>query len=393
MKYNFDETVKRKNTNSIKYDFAKEFRKPEGVLPMWVADMDFRTPPEVIEALVNTAKHGIFGYTEVKEDYYNSVKDWFSKRFGFKIENDWLVKTPGVVFSVATAVRALTNPGDRVIIQPPVYYPFREVIISNKRKVIRNPLVYKNGKYFIDYKDFEEKIITNKVKMFILCSPHNPVGRVWTKSELTRIGEICLKHKVIVVSDEIHCDFIYKGFKHTVFPSINKNFLNHTVLCTAPSKSFNLAGLQVSNIFIANKTMREKYKAQMKKQGNNQINTMGLAACTAAYSKGARWMDELNEYLQNNLNFVREFINKNLPGVKLVETEGTYLIWLDFTSFKLSEKNLDDLILNKAKIWVDNGNMFGREGNGFIRINIACPLATVKTAMGRIKRALDKNIY
>lgn len=386
----FDQVIDRKGTLSLKYDFAVEKGMPEDVIPLWVADMDFSTPPEVIDALVKTSQHGIFGYTESKQEYFGALHHWFKSRFDWEIDRHWLIKTPGVVFAIAAAVRALTEKGDAVMIQRPVYYPFSRVIEDNERKLVNNALVYENGSYGIDFEDFEEKIMTHKVKLFILCSPHNPVGRVWTREELTRMGDICLKHGVIVVSDEIHADFIYPGYTHTLFPSIKPEFLDNTVLCTAPSKTFNLAGLQVSNIFIANKELKRKVKQEIARTGYSQLNTLGLVACQAAYTYGEPWLEELKLYLSENLRFIREFIASRLPQVKLVEPQGTYLVWLDFRELGLSQAALDDLIIHGAKLWLDSGTMFGEEGEGFQRVNIACPRSVLEKAFHSLEKALKE---
>ncbi|WP_341877945.1 MalY/PatB family protein [Defluviitalea saccharophila] len=388
MTYNFDEIIDRKNTNSIKYDFAAERGKPEDILPLWVADMDFRTPSPVIEALVKAAQHGIFGYSDTKEEYFWSVYNWYNTRFNWSVKREWLVKTPGVVYGIATAIRALTDEGDAVMIQQPVYYPFSDLILANQRKLINNPLIYKNGKYYMDFEDFEEKIIKHKVKIFILCSPHNPVGRVWTNEELTRVGDLCIKHNVMVISDEIHGDFTYKGIKHFVFADLKPEYLNNSIICTAPSKTFNLAGLQVSNIFIPNRDIRRKFKEEMKRTGYSQLNTLGLVACQAAYEHGAPWLEELKEYLEGNLEFIRNFLAERLPQIKIVEPEGTYLVWLDCRALNLSEEELEDLIVNKAKLWLDGGTMFGREGEGFQRINIACPRVILEKAFLQLEEGI-----
>lgn len=388
MSYNFDEIIDRKGTNSLKYDFTIERGKPADILPLWVADMDFITPVEVTESLVKTAQHGIFGYSDSKQEYFDSLCNWFKIRFDWKIEQNWLVKTPGVVYAIATAIRALTHEGDAVMIQQPVYYPFSESILSNKRKLINNTLVYKNEKYHIDFDDFESKILKHKVKLFILCSPHNPVGRVWTKEELIQLGDICIKHGIVVVSDEIHADFIYKGNKHYIFASLKPEYLNNAIICTSPSKTFNLAGLQVSNIFIANKEIKRKFQEEMKRTGYSQINTMGLVACQAAYQQGAQWVDALKGYLTGNLDFVRGFLAERLPQIRLIEPQGTYLIWLNFQSLNLSEEELEDLIVNKANLWLDRGIMFGSGGKGFERINIACPRATLEKALRQLEKAV-----
>jgi len=361
------------------------------VLPLWVADMDFTTPDEVKEAMMRGVQHGIYGYSETKQEYFDSVYHWFKDRFQWEPKREWLVKTPGVVFAIATAVRAFTKEGDAVLIQKPVYYPFTEVIQANHRKLVNNPLVYRNGEYHIDFVDFEEKIIDNGVKLFILCSPHNPVGRVWTKEELIQLGEICIKHGVIIISDEIHADFTYQGYQHNIFASLKSEFLNCSIVCTAPSKTFNLAGLQVSNIFIADRKIRHAYKEEINRTGYSQLNTMGLIACQAAYQYGAPWLDELKDYLQDNLIFIRSFLKDRLPKVKLVEPQGTYLLWLDFTGYGLSEEELENLVISKAKLWLDGGTMFGKEGEGFQRMNIACPRSIIEKALLQLEEAF-KNL-
>ncbi|MDR2426744.1 MAG: pyridoxal phosphate-dependent aminotransferase [Endomicrobium sp.] len=388
MKYNFDKIIDRKNTNSLKYDFAFEQGYPQDVLPLWVADMDFQTPPEVRRVLIQSAKHAVFGYTVPKNSYFDAVQNWFFKKFGFKSKHEWIVTSPGIVFSIASAIKAFTSKNDSVLIQTPVYYPFHSCVKVNGRKLVKNSLVYCNGKYIIDFKDFERKITTNNIKLFLLCSPHNPVGRVWTKNELLKMGKVCLKHDVIIVSDEIHCDFIFKGYEHTVFATLGKKFLNDSIICTSPSKTFNLAGLQISNIFIADEDKRHKFKLEIEKTGYSQLNTMGIISCQSAYENDTRWVDELNEYLQNNLEYIRNFIKENIPMVKLIEPEGTYLLWLDFRGLKITESKLKNLIANEAKLHLSYGKGFGVEGKGFFRINIACPLSTIKKAFNRLKNAI-----
>ena len=392
MKFNFDEIIDRYNTNSIKYDFAPERGKPEGLIPLWVADMDFKTAPCVTEALVKSAEHSIFGYTEAKKEgcYFNAVQKWFAHRFNFKIKPEWVIKTPGVVFAVFTAIRAYTQAQDAVLIQTPVYYPFRESVEANGRLLVTNPLLYTDGKYKINFDDFENKIVKNNVKLFVLCSPHNPVGRVWTKNELFQMGEICLKHDVIVVSDEIHCDFIFPGSKHTVFGTLNENFLNNSIICTSPSKTFNLAGLQTANIFIADSKLRQKFREETAKTGYSQLNTMGLVSCQASYENGGEWLDEMLLYLEKNYRYVKEFLNANLPEIRIAALEGTYLIWLDLNAYGLSDVQLDKVLVEKAGLWVTSGNIFGDEGKGFIRINIACPLSVLKKAFSQMAKALKE---
>lgn len=389
MKYNFDEIVDRRNTDCLKYDFAVERGKPEDVLPLWVADMDFRTAPGIIERAVADASFGIYGYTDNKDDYFQAVAAWYENYFDWKVEKKWLVKTPGVVFAVGIAVQALTKEGDAVMIQQPVYYPFSEVIKDNDRVLVNNALVLRDGHYEIDFEDFEDKIIQNNVKLFVLCSPHNPVGRVWTADELHRMGEICLKHDVKVVSDEIHSDFVYEGRKHYVFSTVDPAFEDISIICTAPSKTFNLAGLQTSNIFIPNAQIRKAFKRKISAAGYGQPNMIGLHACQAAYETGREWLEELKVYLKGNLDYVRTYLEENLPQIKLIEPEGTYLIWLDCRALGLSEEKLEHLIVNEAKLWLDSGAIFGAVGEGFERINIACPRAVLKEAMERLHRAVS----
>ena len=390
MKYDFSQVIERNNTLSIKYDFAKERKKPSDLLSLWVADMDFPVAQEIKDALIERCNHGIFGYSEVKTPYYEVIAKWYQEKFNWSTKKQWLVKTPGVVAAIANAIRAFTNIGDAVLIQKPVYYPFFLTIEDNQRKVVNNSLVYKNGRYEMDFVDFEEKIISHKVKLFVLCSPHNPVGRVWNKEELLKLGDICLKHKVIVVADEIHADFVYQGHQHQVFANLKTDYQEITVTCTAPSKTFNIAGLQVSNIFIANENLRKKFKQELKKTANADINVMGLIACQAAYSQGEDWLRQVKIYIAENLEYVKTFLRDNLPQVKLVEPEGTYLLWLDFRELNLTEEELEDLIINKAKLWLDGGTMFGTEGVGFQRINIACPQKNLIQAFTQLKEALKQ---
>lgn len=389
MSYNFDEIVDRKGSWSIKHDFAMERGKPEDLLPLWVADMDFKTAPEIIQELLQSVSHGIYGYTESKQEYFEAVANWYKSRFNWEVKREWLVKTPGIVYAIACAVRAYTQEGEAVLIQQPVYYPFSGTILANRRQLVNNPLVYEDGAYRIDYEDFEAKIVRHKVKLFILCSPHNPVGRVWTEEELTRMGDICLKYGVIVVSDEIHSDFIYSGYRHSIFAGLKAEYLQNSIICTAPSKTFNLAGLQVSNIFIADRNLRHRFRDEIRASGYSQLNTMGLVACRAAYERGEAWLEELLIYLTDNLTFVREFLGERLPQIKLVEPQGTYLIWLDFRALGLSDELLEELIVKKAKLWLDEGTMFGEEGSGFQRLNIACPREILRQALMQLESAVN----
>ena len=388
MQYDFNQIIDRKNTNSLKYDFAVERGRPADVLPLWVADMDFRAPEPVLEALRRAVDHGIFGYSEVKSDYYEAVSKWFQEYFNWETQPDWLVKTPGVVFALAMAVRALTQPGDSVLLQPPVYYPFFSVVRDNGRKIVENPLVYRNGRYHIDFADFEEKIIRHQVKLFLLCSPHNPVGRVWTREELERIGGICKKHGVLVVSDEIHCDFAFPEHPHTILLAAVPDLAEQSIVCTAPSKTFNLAGLQTSNIWIPNRAVRERFLAEINRSGYSQLNTLGLVACQAAYQSGGSWLKQCKAYLRGNLDFLRDFLPQAIPQIKLVEPEGTYFAWLDCSGLGLGRRALNDLIINRAKLWLDAGHIFGGDASQFQRVVLACPRNILEHALHQLERAV-----
>ncbi len=390
MPVDFDTVPNRRGTNCFKYDFAREMGMPEDVLPLWVADMDFPTAPAVLERLHALAEHGIFGYTGVKDAYFSAVHNWYAQRFGWETQRSWLVTTPGVVFAIAIAIRAFTKKGDAILIQQPVYYPFANKVTENDRQLVVNPLVLKNGRYEMDFADMERKIVDYHVKMLLLCSPHNPVGRVWTKEELLRVGEICQKHGVLVVSDEIHADFTYAGHTHRVFASVKSEFADFTITCTAPSKTFNLAGLQNSNIFIPNRQLRHAYKKELSACGCGGTNCMGMAACQAAYEAGADWLEQLKQYLAGNLAYIRQFLREKLPDIALIEPEGTYLVWLDLRKLGLTEQQQRQLIVQDAKLWLDTGTLFGQGGEGFERINIACPRTTIEQAMQRLEHAVHK---
>lgn len=384
----FDTVVDRKNTYSLKYDFAKKRNMPEDLLPLWVADMDFKVSSYIQEAIIGQTEHGIFGYSEVNEEYFEVVSRWMKNHHDWQIDSDWLVMTPGIVYALAMTVCAFTDVGESVLIQQPVYYPFSEVITDNGRKLVSNTLVQnKSGRYEIDFEDFEEKIVTEKIKLFFLCNPHNPVGRVWSEEELRRLGDICYKHSVIVVSDEIHADFVFHG-KHHVFANLKEEYKEISVVATSPSKTFNIAGLQVSNIFIPNPELRRKFKKQMNASGYSQLNVIGLVAAKAAYKHGDEWYEAMHKYVSENIDYTKRFIKERLPNIELSETEGTYLLWLDFRKLGLSERELDDLIIKKAKLWLDSGGIFGMAGKGFQRINVACPRKTLTEALNRLEKAL-----
>jgi cystathionine beta-lyase len=382
MKIDFDTLINRRGTNSVKYDFAAERGMPEGLLPMWVADMDFPAPAGVLADLQQAVAHGIFGYSEPGEDYYRAVTDWFATRFGYPVAPREIVKSPGLVYGLAQAVRAFTAPGEAVLVQTPVYYPFYSVVRDNGRQVVENPLACADGRYGIDFDDFERKIADGNVKLFLLCSPHNPVGRVWTRDELERMSAICQRHGVLVVSDEIHCDFVWSGHTHTCFGLIDER----AVVATAPSKTFNLAGLQVSNMFVKNDALRNKLRAEMGRSGYSQLNTLGIVACRSAYARGGAWLEELKTYLAGNIALVGEFLAARLPKVKLVDPQAMYLLWLDFSAFGLPPAELDRRVIRGAGLWLNGGTMFGPGGEGFQRINIACPRAVVIRALERLEK-------
>lgn len=384
----FDTVTDRRNTKSLKYDFAVKRGMPEDILPLWVADMDFKISSYIQDAVTRQAEHGIYGYSESGEEYFEAVSGWMDRRHGWEVKPEWMIKTPGVVYALAMAVRAFTNVGDGVLVQQPVYYPFSGVILDNKRKVVNNALILDgDGRYRMDYEDFEEKIVSENVRLFLLCSPHNPIGRVWSRQELETIGDICLKHHVTVVSDEIHSDFVWQG-KHQVFADLKEEYRNMTVTCTAPSKTFNIAGLQASNIFIANAKLRHPFQKQIDASGYSQLNSAGLAACEAAYRYGEEWYQAVSEYIKNNIRFLQEYLLENIPDVTMRAPEGTYLAWLDFRKLGLSENELEELIVQKAGLWLDGGTMFGDDGKGFQRVNAACPRITLETALEKLKDAI-----
>ena len=389
MTFDFDAVIERRGTGSVKFDFAVENGYPADVLPLWVADMDFQAPPCVVEALKERVEHGIYGYTGLKADYFEAIQGWFSRRFGWQLQKEWLVTTPGVVFALSAAVRVMTKPGDAVLIQTPVYFPFYRVINNNGRKVVENPLVYRDGRYSVDFEDLERKILEQDVKLMILCSPHNPICRVWTLEELQTLGAICKKHGVQVVADEIHCDFTLPGVTHTPFLKACPDMAEQTLVCTAPSKTFNLAGLQVSNIFIPGKTLRQAYQAELERISSHEPNCMAVVACKAAYQGGDAWLDACKAYMLENLNFVRSFLGEHLPQISLVEPEGTYFAWLDCSGLGLTPEALEELIVHRAGLWLDSGAIFGESAAQFQRVVLACPRATVQCALEKLKAAVQ----
>lgn len=385
---NFDEIIQRKGTDCLKYDFAKMRGMPEDVLPLWVADMDFKTSSYVEDAVIERTRHGIFGYSDGQEEYFHAVAGWMSRHHNWKVEPGWLIKTPGVVFALAMAVKAYTEVGDCVLIQQPVYYPFSEVIEDNGRVVVSNDLYLgKDNRYHIDFEDFEKKIAEHHIKLFFLCNPHNPSGRVFTTEELTRMGDICLKHGVTVVSDEIHNDFVFKG-EHTVFASVKKEYEDISVICTSPSKTFNLAGMLISNIFIPNRKLKQRFRHEVDAAGISQLSVLGLVATKTAYEKGDEWYGRMLEYINNNIIYVKKYVEAYLPGVKAIDGEGTYLVWLDFRGTGIETEELERRIIYDAKLWLDSGKIFGKTGAGFQRINVAAPRKIVTECLARIRKIL-----
>lgn len=387
--YNFDEVIDRRNTDCLKYDFAVQRGRPKDVLPFWVADMDFSIAQEIEDALVKRCQHGIFGYSEATDGYFAALQNWYLKHFNWQVQRPWLIKTPGVVFALAMAVKAFTEPGDGVLVQQPVYYPFTEVIRDNDREVVNAPLALVNGHYEIDFADLEQKLANPKVKLMFLCSPHNPVGRVWTKEELLKVGDLCLKYNVITVSDEIHSDFVWDDNVHTPFATLGEEYQQNCIVCTAPSKTFNLAGLQVSNIFIPNQKLRRAFRKQIDAAGYSQLNTLGLVACQAAYAYGEEWLTQVKAYIRSNITFVDDYLKQNLPQIKMLPIEGTYLVWLDCSALGMTADEREQWLWHEAKLWLDGGGIFGKEGEAFERINVACPRATLLQGLEQLKAAVE----
>ena len=386
----FDRVVDRRHTRCLKYDFAARRGYPEDILPLWVADMDFRTSSYVEDALAGLVRHNIYGYsnTQPGDGFFEAVSGWMKRHHGWEADPAWHVKTPGVCFAIAAAVRALTEPGDSVIIQQPVYYPFSSLIRANGRKTVSSDLVPDaKGRYVMDLDDFERKIAEHGVKLFILCSPHNPVGRVWTKEELRQVGRICAAHGVAVFSDEIHFDFVWEG-EHSVFQETDPSFREFTLTATSPSKTFNLAGLQQSNIFIPNPELRRRFTEEIRRTGYDEPTLFGIAAAQAAYENGDTWYEAMKAYVGENIRFADRFIQERLPGVRMDPPEGTYLIWLDFRGTGLKTDELDEAIVRKARLWLDSGAIFGRPGEGFQRINAACPRSVLREALERLEDVL-----
>ena len=378
MKYDFDKTIDRRATNSYKWDSA-----PEGVLPMWVADMDFRTAPAIIDALQKRVAHGIFGYTRVPDAYYDAVTSWFSRRHGWDIDREWIIYTSGVVPAVSAVIKALTVPGDKVIVQTPVYNCFFSSIRNNGCEIVSNPLRRTADTYEMDFDALERCAADPRAKVMLLCNPHNPAGRVWTPDELTRLGNICLRNGVTVVADEIHCELVYQGFKYTPFASLSDAFLHRLVTCLSPSKAFNIAGLQIANIVAFDNDLRSRIDKAININEVCDVNPFGVAATIAAYNEGEEWLNQLVDYLHGNYEAMAEFCRRELPEFPITRLEGTYLVWMDCSSLGMPSDALEHALLDDARLWLNAGTMYGAEGEGYMRWNIACPRSVMLDGLNR----------
>jgi cystathionine beta-lyase len=396
MKYDFDRVYSRKNTGSAKWDAVKEVFGSEDVIPMWVADMDFPAARPIVEALKKRAEHPFYGYTHAGPSVIEAFTDRLMRKFNWKVEPEWVVFTPGVIPALSTAVKALTHPGDEIILQEPVYFPFFSVVKDNGCQVATNQLKLNSGRYEMDFADLESKFEPrgvmgfggNRIKAIILCNPHNPVGRLWGKEDLTRLGEIMLKQEIPVISDEIHCELLYKGYKHTPFAMLSKEFEQNSVVCMAPSKTFNLPGLHASSIIIPDKKLREKFNEARAGAGLG-LNIFGLTAMEAAYRDGDEWLGQLLDYLQGNLDFTLDYFKEKIPKIKVIKPQATYLLWLDCRGLGLDDQALSSFMKEKARVGMNDGFIFGAGGSGFQRMNIACPRSILKEALQRIEKAVN----
>jgi cystathionine beta-lyase len=401
MKYDFDREIDRRGTSAVKWEFIQagedlvqwertdRFYGEGRTLPLWVADMDFRCPEPVVQALVQRAQHGIYGYTAQTASYHEAVVGWMYRRHGWRISPEWICTTPGVVPALNMMVRTFVSPGEAVLIQPPVYYPFFSAIKANGARLVTNPLALENGRYTMDFADLETKIQDPAVRMLILCSPHNPVGRVWSREELTRLGEICLEREILVIADEIHGDLIHRGYDFTSFGRLDEPLARRAIICTAPSKTFNLAGLHTSNILIPDEELRSRFEKTLHGNGLFGIGTFGVVALEAAYNHGEEWLEQVIDYIGDNLQFLQDYIHANVPRLTVIRPEGTYLVWLDCRGLGLDKWELKRLMLDQARVYLDEGFIFGPEGEGFERINIACPRSVLAEALARIKDTVD----
>lgn len=379
MKYDFDTIIPRRGTNSYKWDSASD----EAILPLWVADMDFQTAPPIVDALTRRVQQGIFGYTKVPDRYYDAITDWFQRRHNWHLEKEWIIYTSGVVPALSAVIKALTVPGDKVLVQTPVYNCFFSSIRNNGCELVSSPLVRSGNTYRVDIDDLERKAADPKTRLMLLCNPHNPVGRVWIREELMRIGEVCIRHDVLIVSDEIHCELMFPGSVYTPFASISDEFLHHSVTCVSPSKAFNLAGLQIANIITPDAERLQRIDRAINMNEVCDVNPFGVEALIAAYNEGEEWLNELKAYLLENYRCMKEFCREYLPQFPIMKLEGTYLVWMDCSAFGKTSAELEDLLKETAKLWLNAGTMYGEEGEGYMRWNIACPRSVLTQGLKR----------
>lgn len=387
MKYNFDKIINRHGTNAYKWDSNTE----KDIIPMWVADMDFQVAQPIVDAVKKRVEHGIFGYTLVPQTYYEAIINWFARKHQWKIQQDWITYTTGVVPALSACIQALTKPGDNVLVQSPIYNCFFSSIKNSGCNVLENPLIYKDQTYTIDYNDFEKKAALPQTKLFLLCNPHNPAARVWTKQEMQQLNDICKKHGVMVVADEIHCELVMPDqLEYTPFASISQETEDNSITCNSPSKSFNIAGLQIANIICSNKEVRRKIRKTINVNEICDVNPLGVEALIAAYNHSEDWIMQLNQYIWQNYNILKEFFIKNMPNLLVTKLEGTYLVWVNIKSTGKTSDEITKLILQKGKVRVNSGTMYSQTyGEEFIRINIACPKQQLINALEGIKKAID----
>ena len=384
MKYDFDEVIERRGSNSYKWDTPAA----DGVLPLWVADMDFRTAPPVVDALRRRVEHGIYGYTKVPAAYYDAVTGWFARRHGWNFRAEWIIYTSGVVPALSAVIKALTEPGDRIVVQTPAYNCFYSSIRNNGCELSASPLVYANGCYTIDFDNLERRLADPKARLFLLCNPHNPVGRVWTPDELRRMGELCMKYGVFVVADEIHCELTYEGHDYTPFASLSDTFAQHSVTCISPSKAFNIAGLQIANIVVPDDAVRRRVDRAININEVCDVNPFGVVATIAAYNEGAGWLDELRRYLRGNYEYLRDYFVRHLPDYPVLPLEGTYLAWVDCRASGTASGALAARLLEEHRLMLSPGEMYGPGGEYFLRVNLACPRARLAEALERLADGL-----
>jgi len=387
--YDFDKLIIRQGTNSLKWDMIAEKYKDDHLLPMWVADMDFEIAPEIAAAVKKRAEHMTYGYTYPSDSFYESIINWNKKRNNYEIKREWLNVSIGVVPSMKAAILGFTETGDKILINTPVYPPFHHAITAAKRELVTSPLIFDGEKYNIDFNDFENKIKTG-VKLYLLSNPHNPVGRVWTKEELKRIVDICYENNVKIFSDEIHSDIVFAQSKHVVINTVSEKAKNISIVCAAPSKTFNIAGLSTSYVIVENEVVRKQMWDALSGMGINSVNLFGLTACEAAYVYGEKWLDEMLEYIDGNVDFVCNYIHENVPLIKAHKPQSTYLMWLDFRKYNMTQTDLMDKLISKAHVVLNDGADFGEDGEGFVRLNIGCPRSMIKQCLEQIAEAFNE---